>query len=424
MRRPTFFLSSTIYDFKDLRSSLKFYLEQQGFTVLASEFNDFPKPLDTHSYEACIQTLEKADYFILLIGSRVGGWFNKQERISITQQEYREAYKLHLANRIKIITFVRYDVWQFREQRTELTRHLEQSGIDPGAVQAVRSAPSKFSNDAEFITHFISEVCRNIETKNAVNDNGKLPTGNWVHTFDTFRDIVDSIQTQTFSGTPVDFSAFKRILARELTEILRTCLVKFDNDKVFSPLNSIKRFHNEHHLTLDSRQNPETEVTVARWSTISTFAVSLMAIRIHTAALDRALESSYFLNYSRETNTFVEDPIYEALYLLRNQIHSLSLTNTNDIITFIVENSPTSRPGSPTKIRVNTFKLLLLLGTMDRWSNIIQLSTSILKHLNGHEFKMPELRQDSPIKDMNAQLEAERVTDEDIFRFIDNSSES
>ena len=95
MRRPAFFLSSTIYDFKDFRSSLKFYLEEQGCAVLASEFNDFPKPLDAHSYQACIGTLNKADYFIFLVGTRVGGWFNRSERVSITQQEYREAYELH-----------------------------------------------------------------------------------------------------------------------------------------------------------------------------------------------------------------------------------------------------------------------------------------------------------------------------------------
>ena len=92
VRRPSFFLSSTIYDFKDMRSALKYFLEQQGCSVLASEYNDFPKPLDIHSYEACLKALQKADYFVLFLGTRVGGWYDKAARISITQQEYREAY--------------------------------------------------------------------------------------------------------------------------------------------------------------------------------------------------------------------------------------------------------------------------------------------------------------------------------------------
>jgi hypothetical protein len=40
-KRPTFFLSSTIFDFKDLRSAIKYALEARGCEVLASEFNDF-----------------------------------------------------------------------------------------------------------------------------------------------------------------------------------------------------------------------------------------------------------------------------------------------------------------------------------------------------------------------------------------------
>ena len=47
MKPPTVFICSTIYDFQDLRSAIKYFLERQGCRVLASEFNDFAKPLDT-----------------------------------------------------------------------------------------------------------------------------------------------------------------------------------------------------------------------------------------------------------------------------------------------------------------------------------------------------------------------------------------
>ena len=46
---------------------MKYFIEEQGCTVLASEYNDFPKPLDMHSYEACLDALHKADYFVLFI---------------------------------------------------------------------------------------------------------------------------------------------------------------------------------------------------------------------------------------------------------------------------------------------------------------------------------------------------------------------
>jgi hypothetical protein len=66
VKPPTFFLSSTIYDFRDLRSAVKFYLEELGCRVLASEYNDFLKPLDRHSYEACLKAIEQTDYFVLV----------------------------------------------------------------------------------------------------------------------------------------------------------------------------------------------------------------------------------------------------------------------------------------------------------------------------------------------------------------------
>src|SRR4051812_44893193 len=123
-KKPTFFISSTIYDFRDLRSAIKFYLEEQGCTVLASEFNDFGQPLDVHSYEACLAQIATADYFVLLVGSRVGGWFDEAAKVSITQQEYRTAYELHLKGQLKILSFVRSDVWALKDDRKELGRFL------------------------------------------------------------------------------------------------------------------------------------------------------------------------------------------------------------------------------------------------------------------------------------------------------------
>jgi len=67
---PTIFISSTVFDFRDLRSALKYWLEELGYHVLLFEYNDFPKALDKNSYDACVATVERADYFILLVGGR------------------------------------------------------------------------------------------------------------------------------------------------------------------------------------------------------------------------------------------------------------------------------------------------------------------------------------------------------------------
>lgn len=131
MTPPTFFLSSTICDFADLPSALKYHLEQSGCRVLASEFNDFAKPLDRHSYDACLAAIGQADDFVLLIGSRVGGWYDEASRVSITRQEHRQAYDLHQQGRLNLLTFVRADVWRLREDRSALAGHWGWLGPNP-----------------------------------------------------------------------------------------------------------------------------------------------------------------------------------------------------------------------------------------------------------------------------------------------------
>jgi hypothetical protein len=59
---------------------------------MLSESNDFAKPFDENSYEACLRTIDDCDYFVLLIGARTGGLYNEREGVSITRMEYRHAY--------------------------------------------------------------------------------------------------------------------------------------------------------------------------------------------------------------------------------------------------------------------------------------------------------------------------------------------
>lgn len=93
MDKPVVFLSSTIYDFEDLRSSMKYYLDTMGYETQLSEYNDFEKDTSVNSYDACLEAVKKCDYYVLLIGSRRGGMY-PGENISITRKEYRTAYEL------------------------------------------------------------------------------------------------------------------------------------------------------------------------------------------------------------------------------------------------------------------------------------------------------------------------------------------
>src|SRR3546814_20093545 len=131
MNGPTLFLSSTVFDFADLRSALKDYLELRGCRVLASEFTDFTHPLDKHSYEACLAAIGQADLFVLFIGRRVGGWYDELNRISITRAEYRHAYDLATAGRIRILCFVRSALGNHRQSSRDLKKPLK---ADPALI--------------------------------------------------------------------------------------------------------------------------------------------------------------------------------------------------------------------------------------------------------------------------------------------------
>lgn len=418
MSRPTFFISSTIYDFRDLRSALKFYLEEQGAIVLASEFNDFQKPLEQHSYDACLTAMQKADFFILLIGCRVGGWYDEANKISITQQEYRQAYELHKLGKLKILNFVRSEAWQYREQRNELMKLMKAEAVDPILSHRLLTAPSKFASDAEALVNFIAEVGRNKETKKALENGSPLPTGNWIHTFSNFRDIWDVVHSQVLTGLPVDNLAFRKLLARELTEILKSALVKFKADVVYSPVETVMRFHSEYKVTFNGSNNEKSVISRSSWNRMSLFGMHLMSDQFQTQIVDRALETSYFLNFDHHVNAFVETPVYKALFKLQIEMRSLNRADKADVLSVIFKNAPAVRRNEGETIDIETVKLVPFLHLMDRWTNVVLLSKAIHKHLDGEEFVMPSLRPPSPIADMNEMIEAESPSDDDVFKFL------
>jgi len=422
VKRPTFFLSSTIYDFRDLRSALKFFLEEQGCKVLASEFNDFDKPLDVHSYEACLRSIHLADYFILLIGGRVGGWYDEKNRISITQREYREAYQLHIAGKLKVLAFVRSEIWQLREVRHELVKYLESTTVDGSTRKAIAGHPSKFADDAEFLGNFINEVSRNKETKLAVQGKGKAPSGNWMHIFSNFRDVIDVLHGQAFSSVPIEDMIARRLLRRELRDVVGQCLVKFKGDgDVYSPRRSIDLFHAESPITLGGKEHIFTSVSTKRWDVIATLSIHLLARQFHPVVLPQVISRATFLEFDLASNSYKETLVYEALLRLQEEIRRFTYSNTTENLSIVFEHTPRKRVRQAARVEIETVKLAGLLHLLDRWSNILDLSTSILHHLDGALFKMPDLRPDTPVQGMQQMLEDEKPSDQDINRFLAES---
>ncbi|MDD5215042.1 MAG: DUF4062 domain-containing protein [Methylococcales bacterium] len=410
MKTPTFFISSTIYDFKDLRSALKFYLEEQGCKVMASEFNDFATSSDAHSYDACLEAIKSADYFILLIGSRVGGWYDKENRISITQREYREAYELQKAGKIKIFNFVRSEIWNLKDNQKELEKYLESISLDKSVKEGIINRPSKNIEDAKLICEFIDEVGRVQDTKLAISGNLTAPIANWIHIFDGFKDIIDALNTQIPIFVPVEEMTMRRLLRRELREFLRMCLPKMQTG-IFSPLRIIQNFHKQHKITAPIKANESVFIDRKSWNAIQILAIHLLRVKLKPLIIERVLESQVFLKFDR-TIGYKETPVYDAIALLQKEIQKMNVANTTETMGVVF------LPAKSDEINVDKTKLLPLLHVLDRWSNILALSKSILRYLDTNEFIQPSLRPDSFIDGMQEELDQEIPTDEEIDQFV------
>ncbi len=412
-RRPTFFLSSTIYDFRDLRGAIKFSLEARGCRVLASEFNDFGGNLDQHSYEACLSNIQQADYFVLLIGARVGGWYDAQARVSITQQEYRAAYELHRQGKLRLVSFVRQEVWQLKEDRRELTRYLTDLSLTDGERKAVASAPSKFANDAEFVSAFIAEVGRNAETGLAVKTGGPKPTGNWIHQFGDFKDIHDVLGPLAFTGLTSEDAAYRQALLSELLIVMSRLLFKYEG-KVQDPTRALKRGLDAQPITLETRLQPHQRLDLKCWNEFTTWFFQVVGLRFETVVIDDALTSTIFLDYDPALGAYVQSPAYDALSNLWEQIRAFNGLATTENIAVIYETTPKALGRSTGSIDLPTEKIALLYSLAHRWINIVRLCQALIAHLSGRPFQPPELMPFSPVVGLEDHIMAERVTPADL----------
>lgn len=177
---PKVFLSSTIRDLADLRSAVRYYLEEHGFEVYASESANFPHGLDHDARVAALAPLDDADVYVLLLGFRYGS--QTSDGVSATRLEFRRARDLHRhGGRPKSVLLVRRDVLR-----------LIKAGVES----------SDESDDWAALRSFVAEV----------GNEGEDASPNWINEFSSFRDVASVLSaTLRLTGS-------LRRLALELTD--------------------------------------------------------------------------------------------------------------------------------------------------------------------------------------------------------------
>jgi hypothetical protein len=421
--RPRVFVSSTIYDFRDLRTALKFWLEELGYEVMQSEFNDFRKELDRNSYESCLTTIDGCDYFILLVGGRVVGWFDAANKVSITQMEYRRAYERLKEARLKLIVFVRQEVWDIREDRKALEQFLKDDAAKDGerdapAIAAVTNHPSRFVTDAEFVFNFLKEIGRLGEMKLAVAGKHPLPIGNWIHRFTTFRDIVDALRVEFRASVGMRKAAQIANLKAELTGNMRALFTKSDNEvrPLYSWASPARR-----HLKGGFGDSSTYEGKHLLWLGMFGLLAGGVGKNLKTTFLDEALNSGEFLEFDHRQDSYVVGKLQQAMIDLKDQIERLRF-NEESFSALKRQQLMDGFKGKKNQsaVRVPNEEIVLVYAAHDLQANIVALIEAIYRALDGDTGTIDKLSlyPSSPFTIENERMAEERPTTSDIQAWL------
>jgi hypothetical protein len=414
MDRPTIFISSTIYDFRDVRSALKDHMQSRGCNVNASEYHDFDKPLDTHSYDACLRAIERSDFFVLLIGSRVGGWYDESNKVSITRAEYRHAYELAKVGKIKILTFVRDEVWNHRQSIKELKKALKrEADISDEQRARLTNHDTIFATDAETIIAFVDEVSRNRETSEAARGLVPMPVANWVHPFKGFKEIREAIDLLVLNGQAVDIAARKKALQSQLLSMLRQVVPSLGSKPIF-PDPTIRRITSELNLKATDVTR-SIRVDGKTWGNFVMLAMLASKPRPEIGHFRQILTSDLLLHYDPATTTFNETPEYDLLADVIAQAATLGLSD-GDGMTELLKHG--QKVNANEDRQVPSHLLGQHLHRLLRLGDLISSAKALVLALGGKPYALPARMPRTPYLDQEAGIAAEDLSLEQIREWV------
>lgn len=415
MKRPVVFVSSTIYDFSDLRSALKYWLNEMGFDAQLSEYNDFQKNSNVNSYEACLQAVGKSDYFVLLIGTRRGGMF-PDENISITRKEYRVAYDLAQTGKIKkLIVFIRQNVWDVKEDRKSLHKLLHdvtvlenEKEIDANTIV---NYSSNILRDAEHIIGFIDEVTRKEDARN-----GKMPNLNWVHTFNHFEDIVKTLRNELNINIDISAQIAEQNLEMALAHTLQKITYKADSGVIkafYLPFKEVRKKLKDFRDDLKSISGRETIIlTKDEVDRISSFILfyHIGVEELSTYEFENALSSGVFMDFDREKGT----PTYNNFCRMLHQL----IEEINRVKRLVSDFPPETQQRMMDTIRgysksnqeyyeFSFFDLAKLSFIYERLINIQRISFYLVRCIKAHKRDLETPQILNGLVDMGKPLEAD-----------------
>lgn len=406
------FVSSTIRDLSDVRSALRYWLEELGFEVLLTELNDFDREPTGSTFDACLDAIGTCDYYILLVGSRSGGEF--EPGVSITNQEFRVARGLEAEGRLAIIPFIRSDVHaSLPLSDDEAAKSLNR---DTHAVN-----PEKARVNIADIRRFWDEV-----SKAPVPSTPPRPSGTrFYNKFSTFKELADALKIQLRAVHTVRRRA---LLAQLLGEIRGNLQVSNESYKGLpSPIH--RRFSSvrkDPALALDGAGHAYVTHEQAYRIFDFRFGSSGAATNLSSSALLEALQSGEFVVFDQERHQLVDDTVRVGMNALL-----LEITRSRDMVAAFSQ-SPFaeefagiigSLQGHEPRTSVSVLFLTFLFALHDRLENVLRLSVALARWIetnDGTPFLLPPLHPSAPDPHVAEEIERERPTDANVESWISN----
>ncbi len=354
---PSVFISSTVKEFRDLRSAIAYSLRTQGFTVFLSEAADFDVRGDRSAIDECRANIRQSDYYLLLIGSNRGNV--TPEGISITREEYRVAREHFLSSgHPRLFLYLR--------QASEIALS---GNPDTQKVAGI--------DDPVHLGSFIGEV-QKPQMEGAPN---------YLTRFHDFEDLFQSLAGRMNLGRNLAEKLARYSLESELLANLAVLVSRTSSGIAFPSHWYLSRTREEVSITA---KELDKDVVISPDHIVSLVLALVGRTQgedICTTAMEESLSRGVFLTFNRTTGVMEESPHHKDLGQLVDDIQKLrkldSPTSSQDWDWEILKDIKNRWRGRPHSLDIAAWKLVKAFAYYDRLDNVFIGHLAIVRMLLG-----------------------------------------
>lgn len=173
MAKPRIFVSSTYYDLRYVRETLKKFINIYDFEPILNEYGNISYKHGEALDDSCFEEVKNSDMLILIIGGRYGSAISsdiKEEKdfyekyTSITSQEFRTAHENNIPVYIFIESNVNSEYYTYlcnQENETITYAHVDSINV----LKFIKEINQQYSNNIIFTFERIEDITSILKTQ-------------------------------------------------------------------------------------------------------------------------------------------------------------------------------------------------------------------------------------------------------------------